>query len=87
MDMEQLNKLIRIVERSAVYITPACDEGIRIDYQDTLADLDEDFCGPQDLKFYGTGEETGNGYEIHYCEVNLDGDKFYELTLVDTNSV
>lgn len=84
MNTEQLNKLIRIVERSAIYVSPACEEGIRIDYQDTLEDLDEDFCAPQDLKFYGTGEETGSGYEILYCEINLEEDKFYELKEVDT---
>lgn len=90
MDKERLQQLIDLVSRSVIYKTPACEEGIRIDYEDTLEDLDEDFDFAEDelpLQFYGTGEETGNGYEIYYTEIDLTTDQFFELKLVDTSAL
>ena len=78
-----INKLINIVGHSAVYIQEG-SEGIRIDYYDTLDDLQDDM-DEDELSFYGTGEETGEQYQIPYADIDLEKDMFYELKLVDTS--
>jgi hypothetical protein len=77
-----IKKLINLVARSAVYIQQGC-EGIRIDYYDTLDEIDENDLPEDELGFYGTGEESGEQYKIQYSDINLAEDVFYELKLVD----
>lgn len=67
--MSDKAKVKAIVATSAIYVPFDC-EGIRIDYM-------EDDC------FYGTGEETGESYNILYEDVNLKTDMFYSLQLVN----
>ena len=76
-----IQHLINIVARSAIYIQQGC-EGIRIDYYDTLDELVDDMT-EDELCFYGTGEESGEQYKIMYNDINLAEDMFYELKLVD----
>lgn len=80
-----IEKLIEIVGRSAVYVPADC-EGIRIDYYDTMGELAEDM-DEDELCFYGTGEETGEQYQISYSEIDLENDLFYELKLVDVETI
>ena len=77
----EIKHLIKLVAQSAIYIQEGC-EGIRIDYYDTLDELDADMT-EDELCFYGTGEETGEQYQIQYVDINLATDMFYELKLVD----
>ena len=77
-----ITKLINIVGRSAIYVPADC-EGMRIDYYDTLGDLEADMT-EDELGFYATGEESGEQYKVSYSEVDLEKDMFYELKLVDT---
>lgn len=79
-------KLISIVARSAIYVQES-GEGIRIDYYDTLDEMEENDLTEDDLGFYGTGEESGEQYKIQYNDVDLEKDMFYELKLVDTSEV
>ena len=79
-------KLINIVARSAVYIQEGC-EGIRIDYYDTLDEMEENDLTEDELGFYGTGEESGEQYKIMYKDIDLDKDMFYELKVVDTYNI
>lgn len=81
----RLEQLINLVARSAVYIQENC-EGIRIDYYDTMDELEPDM-EDNELGFYGTGEESGEQYKISYSDINLKKDMFYELKLVDTSLV
>lgn len=78
-------KLIELVARSSIYVPADC-EGIRIDYYDTLDDLEADM-DEDELSFYGTGEETGESYQIAYVDIDLENDMFYELKLVDIDAV
>lgn len=57
------------VEQTAIYVPQDC-EGIRISH------CEED-------AFYGTGEDSGEEYKIHYEEVNLNQDLLYKLVLVN----
>ena len=79
-----ITKLINIVGRSAIYVPADC-EGMRIDYYDTLGDLEADMT-EDELGFYATGEESGEQYKVSYSEVDLEKDMFYELKLVDINA-
>ena len=79
-----ITKLINIVGRSAIYV-PAESEGMRIDYYDTLGDLEADMT-EDELGFYATGEESGEQYKVSYSEIDLEKDMFYELKLVDINA-
>ena len=81
-----LQKLISIVGRSAIYVQES-GEGIRIDYYDTLDEMEENDLYEDELGFYGTGEESGDQYKIHYVDIDLEKDMFYELKLVDTSEV
>ena len=76
-----VDKLIRIVGSSSVYVPINC-EGILIDYYDTLEELTEDMT-EDELGFYGTGEESGEQYKISYSEIDINKDLFYKLVLVD----
>ena len=76
-------KLIHIVGRSAVYIQEG-SEGIRVDYYDTLDEMEENDLTEDELGFYGTGEESGEQYKIMYKDIDLEKDMFYELTVIDT---
>jgi len=78
-------KLIELVARSAIYVPADC-EGIRIDYYDTLDDLEADM-DEDELSFYGTGEDTGESYQISYADIDLENDMFYELKVVDIDAV
>lgn len=78
MSIEQVKEL---VGRAAVYVPFNC-EGVRIDYWDTRINVDDD---EEDLRFYGTGEESGEQYAIDYSEVDLDKDLFYELKLIEVD--
>lgn len=78
-----LQKLISIVARSAVYIQEG-SEGIRIDYYDTLDEMEENDLTEDELGFYGTGEESGEQYKIMYKDIDLERDMFYELKVIDT---
>ena len=80
-----ITKLINIVGRSAIYVPANC-EGMRIDYYDTLGDLEADMT-EDELGFYATGEESGEQYKIEYSEIDLEKDMFYELKLVDIDAV
>ncbi len=77
----EIKHLIKLVAQSAVYCQPEC-ESIRIDYYDTLDELVDDMT-EDELSFYGTGEESGEQYQIAYADINLAEDMFYELKLVD----
>lgn len=77
-----ITKLIALVSRSAVYIQEG-SEGIRINYWQTEDDLEAGL-EPDELCFYGTGEESGEEYMIQYTDIDLENDMFYELKLVDT---
>lgn len=79
-----ITKLINIVGRSAIYVPADC-EGMRIDYYDTLGDLEADMT-EDELGFYATSEESGEQYKVSYSEVDLEKDMFYELKLVDINA-
>ena len=76
-------KLIHIVGRSAVYIQEG-SEGIRVDYYDTLDEMEENDLTEDELGFYGTGEESGEQYKIMYKDIDLEKDMFYELKVIDT---
>lgn len=76
-------KLINIVGRSAVYIQEG-SEGIRVDYYDTLDEMEENDLTEDELGFYGTGEESGEQYKIMYKDIDLERDMFYELKVIDT---
>ena len=76
-------KLIHIVGRSAVYIQEG-SEGIRVDYYDTLDEMEENDLTEDELGFYGTGEESGEQYKIMYKDIDLERDMFYELKVIDT---
>ena len=80
-----LQKLIGIVSRSAIYV-PFNGEGIRVNYWETESEL-EAGVEADELCFYGTGEETGEEYRIPYSIIDLENDMFYELKLVDTSEV
>ena len=80
-----ITKLIALVSRSAVYIQDG-SEGIRINYWQTDSDLEAGL-EPDELCFYGTGEESGEEYMISYSDIDLEKDMFYELKLVDTAEV
>ena len=73
--------LVKIVSRSAIYVPTDC-EGIRIDYWETECEE-----GAEDLFLYGTGEESGENYQIGFNDIDLDKDLFYELKLVDPASL
>ena len=81
-----LQKLISIVARSAIYVQES-GEGIRIDYYDTLDEMEENDLTEDELGFYGTGEESGEQYKIEYKDIDLDKDMFYELKVVDTSDL
>ena len=81
-----IEKLISIVARSAIYVQES-GEGIRIDYYDTLDEMAENDLTEDELGFYGTGEESGEQYKIHYVDIDLEKDMFYELKLVDTSDL
>lgn len=81
-----IEKLISIVARSAVYIQEGA-EGIRIDYYDTLDEMEENDLTEDELGFYGTGEESGEQYKIEYKDIDLAKDMFYELKVVDTYNI
>lgn len=85
MDRARLDKLIALVSDSAIYIEPAC-EAIRINYWETATEL-EAGVEPDELCFYGTGEESGEEYRIAYSSIDLEYDMFYQLKLVDTSGI
>ena len=82
----EIKHLIKLVAQSAIYV-PAESEGIRIDYYDTLDEIDENDLPEDEAGFYGTGEESGESYKIQYVDINLAEDMFYKLVLVDIAEV
>jgi hypothetical protein len=54
-----------MAEQALIYV-PQDSESIRISH------CEED-------AFYGTGEDSGDEYKIHYEDVNLNQDLFYKL--------
>jgi hypothetical protein len=85
MDLVRLNKLIKLVSISAVYV-PDESEGMRINYWQTTSDL-ETGLEPDELCFYCTGEESGEEFMIAYNDIDLATDMFYKLELVDTSDI
>ena len=75
---EHEQKVMEMVSQAAIYVPFNC-EGIRIDYWDTRDDLEEGVEGA----FYGTGEETGESYQILFAQVNLEEDTFYKLVAMN----
>ena len=76
---EQERKVMELVSQAAIYVPFNC-EGIRIDYWDT----DETEDGYEGA-FYGTGEESGEQYQVAFSEVNLQEDTFYKLVAMEVN--
>ena len=74
---EHEQKVMSVVSQAAIYVPASC-EGIRIDYWDT--DESED---GYEGSFFGTGEETGEQYQIAFSEVNFEEDMFYQLVLME----
>jgi len=74
MTVEELDRIAQIASMAAVYVPEDC-EGIRIEAVDQEEQI-----------FYGTGEETGESYQIEFDEVDIQHDMFYALELINTES-
>ena len=74
MSKEHLANVAALAENAAVYVQEE-GEGMRI-----LA------CVSEEDYFLAEGEETGESYQIHYSEVNLETDMFYRFVVMDNKS-
>jgi hypothetical protein len=66
-----IEKVKQLANEATVYIPEDC-ESIRIE----ASFSDEGY-------FCGIGEESGEGYQIEFTEVDLDNDMFYKLVLME----
>ena len=74
MSKEHLANVAALAENAAVYVQEE-GEGMRI-----IA------CMSEEDHFLAEGEETGESYQIHYSEVNLETDMFYRFVVMDNKS-
>jgi len=74
MSKEHLANVAALAENAAVYVQEE-GEGMRI-----LA------CISEEDYFLAEGEETGESYQIHYSEVDLETDMFYRFVVMDNKS-
>ena len=74
MNKKQLAAVQALAENAAVYVQED-GEGMRI-----LA------CVSEENHFLAEGEETGESYQIHYSEVDLETDMFYRFVVMDNKS-
>lgn len=68
------DQIRRVVQDANVYCSSKDMESIRIDYTEW------DY-------FLGTGEESGEEYQVFFEDIDLDQDSFYKLVSVDIKTV
>jgi len=74
MSKEHLANVAALAENADLYIQEE-GEGMRI-----IA------CMSEEDHFLAEGEETGESYQIHYSEVDLETDMFYRFVVMDNKS-
>ena len=78
MSKEHSANVAALAENATIYIQYDKDEdleGMRI-----IA------CMSEEDYFLAEGEETGESYQIHYSEVDLETDMFYRFVVMDNKS-
>ena len=66
-----IEKVIELATAACVYV-PFNDEAMRIDAVVV-----------EDGHFLGTGEDTGEQYQVEFTDVNLNDDMFYHMVLLN----